>query len=82
MNEKFNEKSVRVKAKKTTSVSDPDPHWYGSPGSGSIFGMWIRIRTGNADPDPEARKFTRINKVTLFPAIQNGVSSYVSTVFS
>jgi hypothetical protein len=30
--------------KQKTSVSDPDPHGFGSPGSGSVLGMRIRIQ--------------------------------------
>ncbi len=26
-----------------SGVSDPDPHWFGSPVSGSVLGMLIRI---------------------------------------
>ncbi len=39
------------------TVSDPDPH-----GSVLIWLSWIRIRIGNADPDPGARKLKKINK--------------------
>jgi hypothetical protein len=43
------------------SVSDPDTH-----GSALIWLTWIRIRIENADtypdPDPEARKLTKIKK--------------------
>ncbi len=27
-----------------TSVVDPDPHWFGSPRSGSVRGLRIRIK--------------------------------------
>ncbi len=32
----------------------------------------IRIRIGNADPDPGKWKMTKINKETWFPAFQKG----------
>jgi hypothetical protein len=40
-----------------TSVVDPDPH-----GVAFIWLSWIRIRIGNAEPDPGALKFTKIYK--------------------
>ncbi len=43
------------------SVVIPDPHSFVCPGS-------RQIRTGNADPDPEAWKLTKICKETWFPA--------------
>ncbi len=39
---------------------DPDPH-----GSALILLFWIRIRLGNADPDPGAKKLTKINNFYL-----------------
>ncbi len=36
--------SFTYRAGNLTSVSDPDPHWSGSPGSGSVLGILIRIR--------------------------------------
>jgi hypothetical protein len=39
------------------SVVDPDPD---SPGSAFIRLSWIRIRIGNADPDPGAWNWTKI----------------------
>ncbi len=52
-----------------SSISDPDPHWFGSPGSECV---------GNADPDkdPEARKLTKNYKKTWFPAFQTGFCTY------
>ncbi len=38
---------------------------------------WIRIRFGNADPDPGALKLTKINIWTWFPACQNGICTVV-----
>ncbi len=35
-------------------------------GSALIWLSWIRIRIGNADPDPGAWKFTKINKNLVF----------------
>ncbi len=49
------------------SAADPDPH-----GSALIWLSWVRIRIGNADPDPGTRKYNKINRKTWFPAIQNG----------
>jgi hypothetical protein len=48
-----------------SSVSDPDPlgsafNW--SPGSGSAFGMRIRICIRNADPDPGGIKRAKMKK--------------------
>ncbi len=40
-----------------SSVSDPDLH-----GFALILLPCIRIRIGNADPDPGARKLAKINK--------------------
>jgi hypothetical protein len=48
----------RVKrGKGKTRVVDPDPH-----GSSLTWLSWIRIRNGNADPDPGARKLAKINR--------------------
>jgi hypothetical protein len=38
-------------------------------GSALMWLFWIRIRIGNEDPDPGARKFTKINKQTWFSAV-------------
>ncbi len=43
----------------TSNVVDPDPL-----GSAFILLSCIRIRTGNADPDPGAKKFTNIYQQT------------------
>ncbi len=55
-----------------SSVVDPDPNR-----SALIWLFWIRIHTGNADPDPSAWKLTRLNKLTLFPAFQKGFCTFV-----
>jgi hypothetical protein len=49
-----------------SSVVDPDPHV-----SAFIWLSWIRIwiRTGNADPDPRARKLNEINKINLISSL-------------
>jgi hypothetical protein len=42
----------------------------------------IRIRIGNADPDPRAGKQTKINiKITWFPAFQKGFCTFVGMFF-
>ncbi len=45
--------------KKVFGVLDPDPH-----GSALIWLYWIRILIGNADPDPRARKYIKLDKQT------------------
>jgi hypothetical protein len=42
----FGRRIPREEKKSMTSsgVSDPDPHWFGSPGSVSVLRMRIRIR--------------------------------------
>jgi hypothetical protein len=40
------------------SVVDPD-----SPGSAFFWPSWIRVRIGNADPDPDAWKLTKTFQV-------------------
>jgi hypothetical protein len=48
-----------------SAAADPDPH-----GSALIWLSWIRIRIGNADPDPGIRKFIKINRYTWFLAFR------------
>ncbi len=45
----------------SSSVTDPESHWFCSPGSG------FRIRIGDENPDPGARKLTKIEKYAWFP---------------
>ncbi len=40
-------------------------------------GSWIRIRIGNAYPDPVSRKLKKIDNLNWFPAFQNGFCTYV-----
>ncbi len=49
-------------------------------GSAQPWVSWIRIRIGNADPDPEARKWTKMNKSTWFPAFKIAFCTYVRFV--
>jgi hypothetical protein len=44
-----------------------------------IWLFWIRIRTGNADPNPGQWKFTKINQLTWLAAFQKG--TFVNLVF-
>ncbi len=60
---------------KKNSVVDPDSH-----GSACIWLSWIRIFVGNANPDPGARKLTKINKCTWIPAFQRGSYTFIGSV--
>jgi hypothetical protein len=44
----------------------------GGSGSALIWLSWIRIRIAKADPNPGARKLTKIKKLTWFPLFKMG----------
>jgi hypothetical protein len=53
---------------------EPDPHWLGCPGSGSVLGMLIRIQKHGNWP--------KLTKQTWSPAFQKVFCTFVSMFFS
>jgi hypothetical protein len=56
----------------TCCVVDPDPYEFAF-----VWLSLIRIRIGNADPDPGAWKLTKIYKQTWFIPFQQGFCTFV-----
>ncbi len=61
----------RLRHKLSSSVVDPDPLiWL------TRIRIWIHLGNADPDPDPAARKLTKINKNPDFQAFQKGFCTY------
>jgi hypothetical protein len=63
-----------------TSVSDPNPD--PNPGKPNQCGsMRIRFRIGNANPDPGARKLTKLKKTLIFSLSKMAFCTYADVFY-